>query len=174
MSSFISNIFSWISDLFESIWRFIKRALPYVLMAIAAYFSLGALAPSFMAGLGLASATAGGWAAAALALGASFVLAPEETAALYSGAIDAVGGVLSEAGQVVGDVVSDTVGSFFSSGIGLWLLVGVGAYFLLSSGKKKDVSVVNDGNSPAVLRTSAASRGPRLGSIEGQLNKESS
>lgn len=173
MSSFLSNIFSWISDLFESIWGFIKRALPYVLMAIAVYFSMGALAPSFMAGLGLASATAGGWAAAALALGASFVLAPEETAALYSGGVDAVGDVLSEVGQVVGNVASDTLESFFSSGVGPWLLVGVGAYFLLSSGKKKDVPAANDENSPAVSRTSAVSRGSRSGSIEEQLNEES-
>lgn len=173
MSSFFSNIFSWISDLFESIWSFIKRALPYVLMAIAIYFSIGALAPTFMAGLGLASATAGGWAAAALALGASFVLAPEETAALYSGAVDAVGDVLSEVGQVAGNVVSDAVGSFFSSDTGLWLLVGVGVYFLLSSDKEKDVSVVHDENSPTVSRTSVASSESYLGSIEGQLNKES-
>lgn len=141
--SFLSTIFSWISDLFESIWGFIKRALPYVLTAIALYFSMGALAPTFMTGLGLTSAVTGGWAAAALALGASFVLAPEETAALYSGAVDSVGTVLSEVGQVAGDVISSTVGSFFSSGIGLWLLLGAGAYLLLSQDKKQTANSDN-------------------------------
>lgn len=169
--SFLSNIFSWISDLFESIWGFIKRALPYVLMAIATYFTLGALAPGFMAGLGLTSAAAGGWAAAALALGASFVLAPEETAALYSGAVDSVGNVLSKVGQVASDVVSDTVGSFFSSGIGLWILLGAGAYLLLSS-DKKSTTTLDDVNSGRTPRSSTSSGPQRSPSASTQFNKE--
>lgn len=168
--SFVSNIFSWISDLFESIWRFIKQALPYVLMAVALYFSMGALAPTFMAGLGLTSAVAGGWAAAALALGASFVLAPEETAALYSDAVDSVGHVLSEVGQVAGGVISDTVGSFFSSGIGLWLLLGAGAYFLLSSGKRETTNST-DANRLKTPRDSTLAESRVSGITSAPLNK---
>lgn len=129
--SFISNLFSWISDLFESIWGFIKRALPYILMAIATYFSFGALAPVFMAGTLAAEV---GWAGAALALGASYLLAPDETVSVVNGGIDAVGDSLSELGQVAGSVASDTLGSFFSSGFGLWAIIGVGAYLILTRG----------------------------------------
>lgn len=168
--SFLVNIFSWISDLFESIWGFVKRALPYICLAIATYFTMGALAPTFMAGLGLTSAAAGGWATAALALGASFVLAPEETAELYSGAVDSVGSVLSEVGQVAGNVISDTVGSFFSSGVGLWILLGVGAYFLLSSDKKPDATL-NEVNSEKDLWDSKLSKQQKSASAPIKLNK---
>lgn len=126
MTDIVSRVFSWIGDLFTKLFDMIKKILPYILIALAIWFSLGLGIPA----LGIA----GGWTSAALALGASFVVAPDETGALLSSAASAMGDVLSTVATGVGSAAGDLTSSFAtSSGLLTLALFGFGAYLLLSS-----------------------------------------
>lgn len=126
MANVFSEIFSWIGDLFTKLFSMMKKILPYILIALAIWFSLGLGIPA----LGIA----GGWTSALLALGTSFVLAPDESAAVLSSAASAMGDVLSTVATEVGSAAGDLTFSFVSSsGIFTLALVGLGMYLLLSS-----------------------------------------
>lgn len=127
MTDIISSIFSWLGDLFGKIWNLFQKVLPYLLVALAIWFSLGLGIPA----LGIA----GGWEASLLALGASFVLAPDETADLLSSGVAAIGDVLTTAGTAVGEAIGATGSALVSSSGLLWIALGVGAYLLLKSDK---------------------------------------
>lgn len=131
MANVFSEVFSWLGDLFTKLFDMIKKILPYILVALAIWFSLGLGIPA----LGIA----GGWTSALLALGASFVLAPDETAAILSSAASAMGDVLSTVATKVGSAAGDLTSSFASSsGIFTLALVGLGMYLLLSSDDKDE------------------------------------
>lgn len=127
MANFFTAIFSWVGDLFTKLWDLMKKILPYVLLALAVWFSLGLGIPA----LGIV----GGWEASLLALGASFVLAPDETSALLSSGVTAMGDVLTTAGTAVGDALGATASSLFTSSGLIWVALGVGAYFIWKGSK---------------------------------------
>lgn len=121
----MDKIFGWIGDLFTKIWRLFKKVLPYVMIALAAFFTFGGSIP-------LLGMVLEGYAAAVAAMGLSFLVAPDET-------IDMVTSVASDVGKAAGAVVSAVVGGAASGLSGgdnsLLLLValGVGTWWLLSS-----------------------------------------
>lgn len=136
MANFFTAIFAWVGELFTKLWSLMKKILPYVLLALAVWFSLGLGIPA----LGIV----GGWEAALLALGTSFVLAPDETSTLLSAGVAAMGDVLTTAGTAVGDALGATASSLFTSSGLLWIALGVGAYFIWKN--SKDTSEDKDGS----------------------------
>lgn len=125
----MDKIFDWIGDLFTKIWKIFKKVLPYIMIALAVFFTFGG---SFI----LMGMVLEGYAAAIAAMGISFLVAPEETT-------DVVTGVTESVGNAAGAIVAAGVGGLASglvSGEGSWLLIAaiaVGAYFLFS-GKEED------------------------------------
>lgn len=145
--SVFDSILSFISDVFTKIWRWIKKFLPYVLLALALYVAF-MTSPLLIPLLGVSIPA--GWASAAIIAGVSFLVAPEETAALVSSAVSAVGdsaaAVAAAAGTAIGagvNAVSDASG--FST---ILLIGGLGflAYLLLSNSDDENGSqaVVHD------------------------------
>lgn len=135
----MEKIFNWIGDLFSKIWGLLKKILPYIMIALAVFFTFGG-------SLTLFGMVLEGYAAAIAAMGLSFLVAPDET-------IDVVTDVASAVGTAAGAVVSGVAGGV-ASGLfgddGSWLLVAaivVGAYFLLSGNKDSStgVAVLSEG-----------------------------
>lgn len=128
----MEKIFNWIGDLFSKIWGLLKKILPYVMIALAVFFTFGG-------SLTLFGMVLEGYAAAIAAMGLSFLVAPDET-------IDVLTDVASDVSTAAGAVVSGVVGGVASGLFGdnnSWLLVAaiaVGAYLLLS--RKEDGSTV--------------------------------
>lgn len=126
----MDKIFGWIGDLFTKIWRLFKKILPYIMIALAVYFTFGG---SFV----LLGMELKGYAAVVAAMGLSFLVAPEET-------VDTVSGVAGSIGTAAGAIVAAGVGGVASGlfgGENSWLVfaaVAVGAYLLLSGGRKSD------------------------------------
>lgn len=141
--SLLDDIFGWLGDLLTSLWQLIQKALPYVMLALAlvCLFMTGPLSLSF---LGMSFAIPAGWLSACVVMGASFLLAPEETAGLVTPAVHAVGSavtaVAEEAGQAIGAGASSLAqASGFSS---LLLIGGLAAlaFFLLSDREDEGTS----------------------------------
>lgn len=120
-------IFKWLFKLLERLWNLIKKVLPVIMLGLALYLvAIGPLAIPFL-GLTLSGTTA------ALALaGASFLIAPGETADVVSRAAEGIGDVAStvavEAGDAIGSLVSSTLSSssiisLVAGGLLLWWLV---------------------------------------------------
>lgn len=137
---FLEQIFKALSSLFEAILNVVKRVLPYILLAAAAYLAL------CTGGISLAWLVPGtvipsGWASAAVLAGASFILAPNETAAIVNSGVDAIGSVATnlatEAGQMLASVSEGVLG------LPLWALVvgGVGLFLLFRNKGEKDVVI---------------------------------
>lgn len=125
--SFLSDIWEWLSDLLSKIWKWIKDIIPYLLLALALYVG-------FMTGPGIAflgMLIPAGWTSAAIIAGVSFLLFPEETAALGSAAVAAVGKVAGEVASELGSTLGTGISALASaSGISTLLLVA-GAGLLL-------------------------------------------
>lgn len=130
----LSSLFGWISKLFKQLVSLFKKILPYLMVALAIYLLIttGGLpladwfGPAF-AGITIPEGPVG----ALLALGTSFLFAPDETAELVGNAVEAVGtvveGVLNEAVDIIDSVASNALSSPFALialGIGLFFLVG--------------------------------------------------
>lgn len=160
--SFLSNIFKSIFKLLAKLWDFIKKYLPYILIAIALCFYLFPLMaftiPAFSLGsLSLGTATViTGMTGVVLSLGAALLIAPGETADAVSsvaagvgdaasGVVDAAGEVATDVVDVVGEVATDALSTLFdvvtSSPIGLTLL-GAAAYFLFFKSDDKQRLVI--------------------------------
>lgn len=122
----MDKIFSWIGDLFTKIWKIFKKVLPYIMIALAVFFTFGG-------SIVLMGMVLEGYAAAIAAMGLSFLVAPEETT-------DVVTGVTESVSNAAGAIVAAGVGGLASGlfgGESSWLLiaaVAVGAYFLFSKG----------------------------------------
>lgn len=125
----MDKIFGWIGDLFTKIWKIFKKVLPYIMIALAVFFTFGG--SIILMGMVLE-----GYAAVIAAMGLSFLVAPEETT-------DVVTGVTESVSNAAGAIVAAGVGGLASGlfgGESSWLLiaaVAAGAYFLLS-GREKD------------------------------------
>lgn len=120
-------IFDWLFKLLERLWNLVKKVLPVVMLGLALYLvAIGPLTIPFL-GLTLSGTTA------ALALaGASFLIAPGETADVVSRAAEGIGSVAStvaaEAGDAIGSLVSSTLNAssiipLIVGGFLLWWLV---------------------------------------------------
>lgn len=156
--SFLTNIFKGIFKLLARLWNFIKKYLPYILIAVALcfyFFPLMAFTiPAFsLAGFTATSATViSGMTGVVLSLGAALLIAPGETADAVATVADGVGeaasGVVDAAGEVATDVLSTMVDVVTSSPIGLAAL-GLAAYFLFfgSKDEKKTILINPSGRS---------------------------
>lgn len=135
---FLHDIFDFIGNLFNKILETIKRVLPYILLAAAVYWGFGGTA--FLSTIFGPTMTGG--AAAAIAVGASFLLAPEETVALIDRTAQAVGQAATaivEAAVPVLQAVGDGLWSVLSSSPIFWALAGYLGYkvFLADDNKRK-------------------------------------
>lgn len=149
----ITSLFKSLFKLLSRIFKFIKKMLPYILIILAICFVFFALAytiPAWSAfGFEAAAvqfggvATAGvihvsGTTAALLAIGASAVLLPKDTAEAVSNIAGSVGesasSVVHAAGDVASDVISTVVDAVASglSGLGLPIVAGLALWFFLS------------------------------------------
>lgn len=126
----MDKIFNWIGDLFTKIWKLFKKILPYIMIALAVFFTFGG-------SIILMGMVIEGYAAAIVAMGISFLVAPEET-------IDVTSDVAKAVGTAAGAVVAAGVGGLASGVFGgenSWLVIAaiaVGAYFLLSGNREND------------------------------------
>lgn len=137
--SFIDSVLSFIGDIFTKIWRWIKKILPYLLLALALCVAFMA-SPLTIPLLGLVIPP--GWASAAIIAGVSYLLAPEETAALVSPAVKAIGNsaaeVIAAAGTVAGAGLSALSDASGLSTLIMWGALGVLAYLLLTADRKEE------------------------------------
>lgn len=139
---FFDSIFKWISDLFSKLVEFIKKLLPIVMLCVALWFGFGGVwAPTIFG----STLTIEGTAGVCLALGTSFLLAPDETAALVgrvaAGVADAAEKVIDAAVPLIQKVGSG-IWDVISSNPLFWLAAGYLGYTLLTrdSGEKVVVS----------------------------------
>lgn len=120
----MDKIFGWIGDLFTKIWRLFKKILPYIMIALAVFFTFGG-------SLTLLGMVLEGYAAAVACIGISFLVAPEESVDVVTDVSAAIG---TAAGAIVSGVAGGLAAGLFGNG-GSWVLIGaiaVGAYFLLN------------------------------------------
>lgn len=125
----MEKIFDWIGDLFTKIWRLFKKILPYIMIALAVFFTFGG-------SLVLLGMTLTGYAAAVAAMGISFIVAPDET-------VDVVTDVAEDVGTAAGAIVSTGIGGLASGLFGgengwLWALLIAGGVYLLIRGNNDD------------------------------------
>lgn len=134
---FISKIFEFITSLFNKVFSAIKKLLPYILLALAIWLSLG-----FAFTIPFTTFTiAAGYASALLVAGASFLFAPSETAEIVSKVATHVGDAVGSIVAAGVDVVTTGLGAMLTSPVGL-LALGVGLYFLFGrSEKERDAPV---------------------------------
>lgn len=127
----LNKLFGWIGKLFKKIWEAIKKILPYILLAIAIYLSLGgALTIPFT------STVLQGTFHAMMVAGASFLLAPEETAELVSNAAHAIGDAASVVVSETVGVVTTGVGALLTSPVGI-AVMALGLWWLFGRDKKE-------------------------------------
>lgn len=164
----MDKIFGWIGDLFTKIWRLFKKILPYIMIALAVFFTFGGSLP-------LLGMVLEGYAAAVACIGISFLVAPEESIDVATNVSTAIG---TAASAVVSGVAGGLAAGLFG-GEGSWVLIAaiaVGAYFLLSGEKDSrdnypvtdkatgdDKRNATDDNSVVVGALSASSSGPLQG-----------
>lgn len=120
----MSKIFDWIGDLFTKIWKIFKQILPYIMIALAVYFTFGG-------SLKLLGMVLEGYEAAIACMGISFLVAPEETIDTVTDVAEAIG---TAAGAVVSGVAGGVAAGLFG-GDNTWMLIAaiaVGTYFLIS------------------------------------------
>lgn len=120
-------IFKWLFKLLERLWNLIKKVLPVIMLGLALY--LVAIGPLTVPLLGL---TLSGTTAALALAGASFLIAPGETADLVSRAAEGIGSAASavavEAGEAIGSFVSSSLSAssivpMIAGGLFLWWIV---------------------------------------------------
>lgn len=127
------GIFKWLFNLLARLWKLIKKILPYILLAMAIY--LVAVGPIVWAAVGLELS---GTAAALGLVGASFLIAPGETAEVVSSAVDGVGDVAAKVVTEAGDLIGTAVSSVFGGSFLTWLLIGAAVLFVVPSRKRKE------------------------------------
>lgn len=131
--SLFSSLFSWVGKVFTKIWKSFKKILPYLMIAAALYVGfVGALPLTY---LGIATSIPAGWMSALFLAGTSYLLAPEETTALVSRAVTAIGDSATAAAAAIGTAAGSLASGFFSSsGLTTALViggVGLAAYLVL-------------------------------------------
>jgi len=133
---FLRKVFDWVAGLVSEIVSIFKKILPYVALAFALYFML-ASSPLTFTLLG-ADMSIGGVMGACLAIGTSFLLAPDETTALATklvqGAADVAEAVIVAAAGVIGAGVGALANS---SGLSTLLIIGGGLWLYMQMQKSK-------------------------------------
>jgi hypothetical protein len=130
--SFLKKIFSWLGKLFKKLIKLVKL-LPFILLALAVYLAFMTGGLSF-----LGMTIPAGYASAAIAVGASFLLAPEETKALVDKATNAIGGAAKNIASNVGAVAGSIASGFLESPLGLGLLAFGAWFFFIKDDKPKE------------------------------------
>lgn len=147
MSNIFSDFFDALQDLFDEVMSAIndliakiKEYLPYILIILAICFGLGFTYVLY-------GVTLTGWTAAALTMGASYLLLPDETAA----AVAEVGAVVSDAAvdiieavSPVVDALGSAVGGAAASLLGpvaIPLLIGLGLWLYFKDDKEDDAII---------------------------------
>lgn len=120
-------MFSFLGKLLSQIWNLLKKALPYILLAAAVFFTMGAVIPLTVPVIGGLGGAAAAWGA----LGAALLIAPGETAEVLGKAAQATGKVAASVAQALGSVVGAAGRSLLSAllpiaaiATGVWLLIG--------------------------------------------------
>lgn len=143
-------IFKWLFKLLERLWNLIKKVLPVIMLGLALY--LVAIGPLAIPLLGL---TLSGTTAALALAGASFLIAPGETADVVSRAAEGIGSVAStvatEAGDAIGSFVSSALSTssiipLVAGGLLLW-------WFVAKKDKKEDEAVMDEEGGYALVNT---------------------
>lgn len=136
--SFLSSLFGWLEDLLRDIWKAFKIVLPYIALALALWVGVVGALP--LTWLGVSMIIPAGWVSALFFMGTSYLLAPEETTAVVSGAVEAIGDSVTAVVVAAGTTVGAGIGAIAdASGISTWLIVGglgVAAYLLLSNSNR--------------------------------------
>lgn len=156
----LSSLFGWISKLFKQLVNLFKKILPYLMVALAIVLLLTPAGLPLSAWFGAAFAGVvipGGVVGAMLAIGTSFLFAPDETAELVNDAIDAVGdvaqNVLEEGVELLGSVASTVLSNpivLAGAVFALW-------WFFGRDKKEKDPDqLAGDGPSPLQLSRQAS------------------
>lgn len=129
---FFNQLFDMIANLFRQIMDIIKQILPYLLIGAAIFFGFGGVWAPMIFGSTL---TISGAMGAALALGASFLFLPTETADIIgniaTGVADAAIQIIDAAVPVIGAVVGGAFDILASSPV-LMIGLAVGAWWFLS------------------------------------------
>lgn len=141
--SFLDDIFDWLSDLFTWIWDNLTLVLaicailfiafaPLMIAVVGPGTAFAAALPSFLSWVPamVQAAAASWWVAIPAGLGLAYLIDPEETKKLVSGAADLVVGTVDTVATGVVGAVSTAV---TSSSLFLWGAVGLVAYLVLSS-----------------------------------------
>lgn len=166
--SWLSDIFGWLADLLSDIWQAFKGVLPYIAIALALWVGLiGALPLTW---LGIAYTIPAGWTSALFFIGASYLLAPEETTAVVTKVVSAAGEAVTAVAAAAGAAVGSAISAVSeSSGLTSLLLIGgcgLAAYWLVSSKEENKDSV----NQPTSTRASPTST-PEVSSLtQGQTS----
>lgn len=146
---FLSGIFDFVAQLFNSIIEMIRKILPYVMIAAAIYFGFGGVwAPTIFG----STLTITGATGAAMAMGLSFLLAPDETVETVTRVATAVGeaaAAVVEAAVPVIDAIADTLTGVIMKSPLFWLVAGYFGYRLLIADKERDEPVVEQKETPA-------------------------
>lgn len=129
------SLFGWLLDLLAKVWNLLKKVLPYVLLAAAAFVALGGAIPLSLLITGLG--TLEGAAAAIGLAGASFLFAPGESAEVISEAAGAVGDAASSVVAAGVDVADGLVSGLLTSSSFL-MIAGLGLLFLFMKKEKKE------------------------------------
>lgn len=130
---FLKDLWNEIRAVIDDIIAKIKEILPYLILIAALYVGFGGVI------WGLT-----GWGAAALFIGASYLVLPDETAAMMTEVAAAVGEVVEDVATAVAPIVDavggaiSTVASSVFGALGPWLIGGGLIYLYMTSDKDKD------------------------------------
>lgn len=128
-----AKIFDWIKKLFRKLLSLIKKILPVVMLLLAVWLALGMPFTIPLLGEVIAGTTAN----ALLVAGASFLLAPGETAKLVSNVAAGLGSAAGAVAAAAAGAASTGIGAFFQSPVGIGVLA-FGVWFLLLRDKKDE------------------------------------
>lgn len=127
------GLLKWLFDLLARLWKLIKKVLPYILLAMAIY--LVAVGPIVFAAVGLELT---GTAAALGLAGASFLIAPGETAAAVSKAAEGIGDIAATVVTEAGGLLGTAISSVFGGWSWIWLLAAAFVVFFVFSRREQE------------------------------------
>jgi hypothetical protein len=164
---FLSSIFDFFKKIFEKVMSAIKKVIealgPFLPLLIVAAFVFAPYLGPWLTEIGLTTigsavttlgavfteAGLGVYGAAAVGLGVSALLFPENTSEAVDKIGDVIGDVVSNIGEAIGGGASSLLGSFFGDlGIVGVAAIGIAAWWLLSSDNSdQELTVVAGGES---------------------------
>jgi small-conductance mechanosensitive channel len=137
--SFLSDVFDWLSDLWDKFVDFHKYLYDNMLKIHAILLIVAAIV--FLPGVGVALglAVVSSWWVVGLCLVAAFLIDPETAASVINDIGEVLGDVAVEVADVTGDIIGSIASGLFGNISPALLLIGGGfiLFFLLTGDKKK-------------------------------------